>query len=103
MNKVRVIVRRDDGNEFEIDNQKRWRIPSSDGLDGFDYVAPSYTTQDNAFGNGARLIGSRIPTKERSVKTIFKGSLEEKREEREKLRRFFQYSHLFDFYYISIH
>ena len=34
--------------------------------------------------------------KERSVKAIFKGSLEEKREEREKLRRFFQYSHVFD-------
>ena len=42
------------------------------------------------------MIGSRIPAKERSVKAIFKGSLEEKREEREKLRRFFQYSHVFD-------
>lgn len=38
----------------------------------------------------------RIPTKERSVKAIFKGTLEQKSHEREALRLFFNYSHLFD-------
>lgn len=38
----------------------------------------------------------RIPTKERSVKAIFKGTLEQKANEREALRCFFNYSHLFD-------
>ena len=91
--KVNVEVRRSDGQSFFIDNET-WKI-TNDGLDGFDFITPSVTTEANAFGDGSRLMAVRMPEKDRSVKAVYRGTLAEKAHQRQIVRQFF--SHLYQY------
>lgn len=89
MNAVTVEVIRDDGRCFLIDN-KSWKI-KSDGLEGFDFVEPEVTSEPNAYGDGSRLVASRVNDKDRTVSAVYKGSLSEKANQREVVRSFFNH------------
>lgn len=65
---VTCRIIRDDEKEFYIDN-KVWKI-TSDGLEGWDYIAPELGTTANAFGDGSYIASERIPEQDRTVTAV---------------------------------
>ena len=86
ISKVQINVVRSDGKEFLIDNQS-WKI-TSDGLDGFDFITPTITTEANAFGDGSVVQSIHIGEKDRTVKCRYQGTLLEKAVQRQFVRNF---------------
>lgn len=91
VNEVLIEVKRDDGKSFFIDNML-WKI-TSDGLEGFDYLSPSVSTEANVFDDGSRYVGSRVEQIDRTIKCRFNDSLENKALQREFIRNFFNHKH----------
>lgn len=86
ISKVQINVVRSDGKEFLIDNQS-WKI-TSDGLDGFDFITPTISTEANAFGDGSVVQSIHIGEKDRTVKCRYQGTLQEKASQRQFVRNF---------------
>lgn len=95
MKKVEVKVIRDDKMEFVFDNVI-WGIPS-DGLTGFDSVDNEVYEENYYNGAGSRITGTRIKSKERTIKArLMNPALNEI--QREVVISFFNPEHTFSIY-----
>lgn len=97
---VITIVRRDglgDADPTFVIGRGRWHL-ERDGLEGFDGVPHSLSTQDYAQYDGAYLLGERVGTADRTIAAAAVGDVDALREEAE---RFFLPGHEYEVHVVA--